>query len=210
MRKNPICIKSCDNCGIDVEIYHKERLDREHIFCSKKCDSEFRRNQSEPNVNCAACGKPMHVNPYRLLKSKTGNICCSRECLGKLRSEIYLGENNPNYGNTGSNNPLYLGKSERINAHGYKLIRLPEGESHPFSIDGNWIREHRYIAEKYIMVDEQSVEIDGNKYLNPNLHVHHADYDKLNNKPDNLQILSPTEHMKIHNGFKVMVTYVKK
>ena len=127
-----------------------------------------------------------------------------------MREVIYLGENNPNYGNTGSNNPLYIGKPERINTHGYKLIRLPEGETHPFAIDKEWIREHRYIAEKELMVDQQSIEIDGNKYLNPDLHVHHKDLDKLNNEPSNLLILSPTEHMKVHKGFKVMVAYVKK
>ena len=210
MRKNAICIKICDNCGANVEIYHKERLDRENIFCSKKCEGEYRIKHKGYNTECAVCGKPMYIKPSRLLKSKTGKLCCSKECSNKLKKEIYLGENNPNYGNTGDNNPLYIGKLERISTHGYKLIRLSEEENHPFSIDGNWIREHRYVAEKHIMVDQQSIEIDGNKYLNPELHVHHIDNDKLNNDPNNLIILSPSEHMKVHKGFKVMATYAKK
>ena len=75
MRKNPICVKICDNCGKDVEIYHKERLDRDHVFCSKECEGEFKRNQTEPNAICEVCGKPMHVKPSYLLKSKTGKLC---------------------------------------------------------------------------------------------------------------------------------------
>lgn len=71
-------------------------------------------------------------------------------------------------------------------------------EEHPFAIDGFWIREHRYIAEKYLMTDEQSVTIDGKKYLNPIYDVHHKDGDKTNNNLSNLQILTRSEHQKLH------------
>lgn len=90
--------------------------------------------------------------PSQIERSKTGLLCCSYECLAKLRETLYLNENNPNYGNRGELNPLYLGKNEKITSYGYRLIRLPKDElDHPFAIDGDWIREHRYIAEKYLM-----------------------------------------------------------
>lgn len=193
-------IRKCDNCGQDVEIYHKERLDRKNIFCSKKCESEYKRSENI-NYTCVVCGKLIHKKPSQITKSKTGQLCCSTKCMGELRKTMYLGEDNPNYGNRGELNPNYLGREERINVQGYRLIRLHE--YHPFAIDDDWIREHRYIAEKYLMTDEQSVEIDGKRYLSPEFDVHHIDFDKLNNKPENLQIMTRSDHMKYHqNPFK--------
>lgn len=191
-------IRKCNNCGQDVEIYHKERLNRKNIFCSKKCESEYKRSENI-NYTCVVCGKSIHKKPSQIAKSKTGQLCCSRECVGKLRSTVYLGDSNPNYGNRGELNPMYLGKEEKINTQGYRLIRLHE--YHPFAIDDEWIREHRYIAEKYLMTDEQSVEIDGKRYLSPEFDVHHKDGNKLNNDPENLEIITRSDHGKYHCNF---------
>ena len=190
-----LCIKKCDFCGADVEIRRRDRLNTEHTFCSLKCCGEFRK-QENLNVECVICGKPIHRQPYQIKKSKTKLFCCSYECESKIKKIIYRGENNPNYGNSGINSPLHKSTS-RINSQGYRLI--PLDETHPFAIDKFWIREHRYIAEKYLMTDEQSIEINGKKYLNPIYDVHHKDFNRLNNSVENLQILTRSEHMKIHS-----------
>ena len=122
-------------------------------------------------------------------------LCCSLKCMGELRKIIYDSENNPNYGNRGINSPLHK-NNRRINSHGYILIALDY--EHPFAIDGFWIREHRYLAEKYLMTDEQSITIDGKKYLNPIYDVHHKDFDRTNNDLSNLEILTRAEHKKLH------------
>lgn len=38
-----ICIKKCSNCEKDVEIRHKERLNRINVFCSKECEIIFKK-----------------------------------------------------------------------------------------------------------------------------------------------------------------------
>lgn len=121
------------------------------------------------------------------------------ECLSELRKLIYRDKNNPNYNNRGASNPLHK-NDERITKDGYRLIFI--GDEHPFAINRYWIREHRYIAEKYLMTEEQSIEIDGKKYLNPIYDVHHKDLDGLNNSIENLEILLRSDHKKLHHKLK--------
>jgi hypothetical protein len=49
--------------------------------------------------------------------------------------------------------------------------------------------EHRLVMERFL----------GRK-LSPDEHVHHIDGDTLNNSPSNLQLVSRSEHMRIHRN----------
>ncbi len=61
---------------------------------------------------------------------------------------------------------------------------------HPLSYtsDGS-VYLHRHIASLKL-----------GRWLTTNEHVHHLDGDKLNNNPNNLEILSNSEHAKLHNN----------
>ena len=48
-----------------------------------------------PNVKCCICNKPIYIKPSRLERSKTKMFTCSKECMGKMRSKIFVGELNP-------------------------------------------------------------------------------------------------------------------
>lgn len=146
--------------------------------------------------NCDYCGKEFNIKPSQLKKQKTA--CCSKQCSNKLKEIIYKGENNPNYNNRGFNNPLFKGE-KTMTDDGYILIYMPD---HPFSNNSGRIREHRYIAEKYLAKEEHLILFNGIYVLNPNLDVHHKDGDKTNNNIDNLEILTRNEHAKIHQGYK--------
>jgi hypothetical protein len=61
--------------------------------------------------------------------------------------------------------------------YGYRIIR----------VDGKPVREHRHIMEKHI-----------GKPLDPNCHIHHINGDRLDNRIENLTILTPSEHSKLH------------
>lgn len=65
-----------------------------------------------------------------------------------------------------------------------------------------YIREHRLIAEQYLLTEENSIEINGEYYLSPNYDVHHKDRNKLNNSSKNLEILTRSEHAVLHNKEK--------
>lgn len=184
-------VQNCVVCSKSVEIYHLKRLGKD-VTCSRECMGINRKK--EPNCVCAVCSTAFRLKPNLLAKSKHPP-CCSTACLGKLRKTLYVGENNPNYLNRGESNPLH--KGYRIEHAGYYYVYAPE---HPFcepTMSGR-IREHRLVAEQHHLTEENSVIVDGIRYLNPEFDVHHKDENKLNNDPLNLEVLSRAEHMRLH------------
>ena len=104
------------------------------------------------------------------------------------------GKGNHQFGLKGKVNPTW--KSDiKISNYGYRMIRVLD---HPFRNSSDFVFEHRLIAEQYLLTDDTSVEIDGKKYLRPDLDVHHKDQNKLNNDPSNLIILTKSEHRALH------------
>jgi hypothetical protein len=65
--------------------------------------------------------------------------------------------------------------------------------NHPLKKQGSYMSIHRLIMEKYL------TELNGiPTYIHPNLIVHHIDFDKTNNNISNLQILTKSDHDRIH------------
>jgi len=54
-------------------------------------------------------------------------------------------------------------------------------------INGKRVLEHRYIMEQFI-----------GRQLKSNEHVHHINHNKSDNRIENLQIMNPSEHVKLH------------
>jgi predicted transcriptional regulator len=67
---------------------------------------------------------------------------------------------------------------------GRPAIYMPE---HPAANNRGYILEHRYVVEQYL-----------GRILKENEHVHHRNGDKFDNRLENLQIVSRSEHAKIH------------
>ncbi|MCM3130977.1 MULTISPECIES: HNH endonuclease [unclassified Paenibacillus] len=76
----------------------------------------------------------------------------------------------------------------RITSNGYIEIRMPE---HHRARGNGYVFEHIIVAEKIL----------GRK-LAPWENVHHKDRNKENNHPDNLEVLSASEHTKKHSADK--------
>lgn len=188
-------VRECDICHKEVEIKHKKRLIQKNIFCSKKCMGEYIKNK---NLNCVCpiCNKKFHRKPSHIKRYDKHELCCSEECLAEYRSIKYLGDANPNYNNRGDKNPMF---KENFIHCGYRWLYVP---GHPFAVEGDRVREHRIIAGKYLLTDECSVEIDGKKYLSPEYDVHHINQNKLDNRVENLQILTRSEHQKLHHKLR--------
>jgi len=165
--------------------------------CSKECSSTYRILQNQQNrqlIKCAICDKILKIGNQRISDSKTKEFCCSYECSSIHRKTTMAGTNNHQYGLKGSNNSSFKGDT-RINIHGYELTYSP---NHPFRDCDDKVRTHRLVAEEYLLTNDNSVEVNRVKYLNPKLEVHHIDEDKLNNNYNNLIILTKSEHMRLH------------
>lgn len=84
----------------------------------------------------------------------------------------------------------YKWAGELLTNDGYRLVRV--GLSHPLADPNGYVREHILIAASFYGMDR----IKG-------MAVHHINGDKLDNRIENLQILSLAEHNRIHNVEKV-------
>lgn len=179
----------CEWCG-EHFLAPPSRSKAKHICCSKECMSNLIKS-SNLNCTCPICDKKFHLKPSRI----TGNNCCSRECKSKLDSQKMQGEGNHQYGLKGKDNPTW--KSDiKISTYGYRMVRVLD---HPFRNSSDFVFEHRLVAEQYLLTEETSIEINGKRYLRPDLEVHHKNQDKLNNDPNNLLILTKSEHIALHN-----------
>lgn len=146
------------------------------------------------NCTCDFCGKEYYAKPYTLKRYK--NHFCSIQCHANFKKENFKGAKNHQYGLKGDKNSSWK-SDEKITIYGYKRVRCLD---HPFKDCDGFVLEHRLIAEKYLLKDEYSVEVDGVKYLSPDFDVHHIDENKLNNSPDNLLIMTKEEHMSFHKS----------
>lgn len=82
--------------------------------------------------------------------------------------------------------------NEYITTQGYVAIKA---HGHPMAYADGYILKHRFImAEKL------------GRILSKDEQVHHKDGNKLNNKPDNLELLTNSEHQELHDSHKRLNT----
>ena len=150
-------------------------------------------SESYYNMTCPMCGKKFHLKPYSVKRSDTHY--CSKSCFYKSKSETFSGINNHQYGLKGNLNPTWSGG--RTKKHGYWHIQV---HGHPFGVGReSYVLEHRLVAEKYLLNEQNSVVIDGVKYLSPEYIVHHVNGIKTDNRPENLYVMKLGEHSRMHN-----------
>lgn len=80
---------------------------------------------------------------------------------------------------SGVNNPSYK-RGYFINENGYKKVR----------VDGKYKYEHRYLVEQTL-----------DRKLRPTEDVHHINGDKLDNRIENLKVLTKSEHTRLHGNW---------
>lgn len=149
------------------------------------------------NMTCPVCGKKFHVKQSSIGKAKVHY--CSRQCHHTAKKEYQSGSGNHQYGLRGANNPTWKG-GRKLSRLGYWMVQCI---GHPFAVGrSEYVLEHRLIAEKYLLTDENSVVVDGKRYLSPDFVVHHKNGDKKDNRPDNLEVMKKSEHSKMHTTVK--------
>jgi uncharacterized protein (DUF1330 family) len=89
----------------------------------------------------------------------------------------------------GKDNPAW--KGGRYLSKGYWHVRV---QGHPQCSKNGYVREHRLVMEKHL-----------GRYLQPEEHVHHIDFDKTNNAIENLLLIFNKEHMNLHNNIEQLM-----
>ena len=192
--------KICAICNKKFESRKNNKI--KSYVCSYKCDNEFDKWNKIPNVKCCICNKDFYVKESRIKRLKNSGITCSKECGYKYKSLYSSKINNHQYALKGALNVSW--KGEKIIHHGYIYVKAPE--DHPFKDKHGRIREHRLIAERYWLTLENSININNKYYLKPEYVVHHINFNKKDNRPTNLRVLTKKEHTELHNRMDKLVS----
>lgn len=185
----------CKNCGKEYEHNNYAYPG----FCSYACYEKWARFHKEPNCTCPVCGTKFYMKPYRIKRVKH-QVCCSKECDYKFRSQWFCGKNNHQYGLLGALNSTF--KHGIIKSrYGYLLVLAHD---HPFRTCGNRVFQHRLVVEQNADLFDQKffIEINGKKYLKEGYVVHHKNMVKTDNRVENLEIMTIGEHRSLHNKLK--------
>lgn len=194
----------CIKCG--KENYSVNTKNFPAIYCSYSCYELFLKFDRTSNTKCIICDREFFITNKRIKKSKTNKYCCSIKCAAINKEKTYRGEKNHQYGLIGHLNSSF--KNENIiNNYGYILEYCP---GHPCPHDksnkGTRVKQHRLVIERnHQLFDKKYFEdIDGWIVLKKNYDVHHINGIKTDNRLENLQILTRSEHTKLHNKIGVI------
>jgi len=135
-----------------------------------------------------------------------GGFFCSRTCCNEYRKTWFIGENNHQYGLKGDKNSSFKGQQTR-KKNNYVYDNWIYCPKHPFANKNGRVKSFRLLVEQnYQLFDKKYfVEINGKYYLPNNIVVHHKDLNHYNNKIENLEPLTKSEHSSVHNKLKTIV-----
>jgi len=168
----------------------------EHL-CSYRCYEKWLSENKTPNCTCPACGKQFYLKQSRIKRVKH-KPCCCRKCGSIYRKTYTTGEQNHQWGLRGPLNSSFISET-RVTNYGYVADYCP---NHPFKRgdDGRVLR-HRLVVEEHSDLFDPSyfIEIDGHKYLKKEYVVHHKNHNKMDNRIENLEIMTLSAHSSMHN-----------
>jgi len=180
-----------------------KRSDRIRIpdFCCMACRKKHHHNHvtKKRARKCKECGKKFIPRQYQITTGQ--GFYCSAECwhpnlvasshtetANKNRVASWKANGNSERAMSirGPLHPCFTGKKI---LDGYKWIW----------IDGSYIAEHRHVVQNHFGRKLRSDEI-----------VHHINHDRLDNRIENLQVLSRAQHFKEHPEISIARKLVPK
>lgn len=193
--------RTCQHCAKTYQTFPSIKPK----YCSSTCAGAAKKTGEARN--CSVCGSPFYAQPSRI--AKRAGLYCSKSCHMTARN---LTEANPSFHRdvSGANNPMFgkpghfgaangmFGRrreacprwtgGRKVRKDGYTLIYLDAHPSLPGGQPG-YVLEHRLVAEQTI-----------GRHLTADEVVHHLNEDPSDNRPENLQVMTQSEHAKLHFG----------
>lgn len=163
----------CPNCRVYFyPVYYG--VNKFQRYCSKSCSVKAQHKRKEIGFENY---NPNYVDgrSYKVSKCKCGKSTSdyrNKNCLKCYREKM----SEANW------------KGGKFLHQGYRYIYLPE---HPFAVSGGYIKEHRLVVEKQLK-----------RYLTKEEIVHHINCNKLDNRIENLQVMSKSQHTTHHNKIR--------
>jgi hypothetical protein len=177
--------KLCEVCGKEFTAANARAETAK--TCSQACRGVLiaaSYQQERARFECLKCSKPIFVSASR---AERGPRYCSMDCR-REHSKPKLGAVVATDGAT------------RLSGEGYVY---EYARSHPFASRGR-VFQHRLVIEALMRVSAPDhhflVEMSGQKYLRPNIDVHHKNEVKTDNRPTNLVACTKAAHKDMHRG----------
>ncbi len=158
----------CQNCGATFQFNAIPSQPQRGKFCSLACFHRNNVRHPRHDVSCAGCGR-MFTPTKDQVGSRDRGETIDLYCSRACYQGHRAGEHNPHW------------RGGRVDSNGYKYLRE---KRHPAS---GYFAEHRKVAEQKV-----------GRPLRPDEVVHHVNHDKTDNRPENLEVLTRSEHVKLH------------
>lgn len=200
----------CKYCGKSMELLPYQARTRK--YCSQECAGLAKRVPKGGMVEmaCLQCKQPF-LCPRAWVRNGRRKFC-SRECGKRYASENRRGTAHPRYGMTHTEESKQkISQSKRSNPTrarmenhpnwkggqyirgGYRLVMARTLDEATQSLVASMTDEHGYVQEHRAVMARTL----GRPLLSKEI-VHHRNGDKLDNRPENLELLHLKPHSKIH------------
>jgi dUTP pyrophosphatase len=157
------------------------------------------------NISCCICDKKFYIKPSHFEKRiHKDKLSCSLACAAIVKKELMSGENNHQYGLKGDLNSSYI-SDIRTSSNGYILVKAL---NHPLCHYDGYMLLHRLLYEEYLKQSgdyQFLIDMDGYWVLNPAYVIHHIDGNRTNNKIENLELTTLSEHSARHSEEKTII-----
>lgn len=182
----------CLNCNVKLIPKTKTRIPK---FCSRKCRGEFETKGK--NIECLQCKKIIFASPCEVNKK-----FCSRSCTAYFFNQNQRKEKGKYIRcNVCGKEKYYFPKDikNRKFKSFYFCSRQCMNKIFSFKKTGRQKARYKFITfnKKRVLEHRHIMEQHLGRPLNTQEHVHHINGNSLDNRIENLMILSNSEHRKL-------------